>query len=178
MTVTIAPLQPAQADALRALYAAAFPEEDLVPLLSRMAAEVPDLIALVALAGGTRVGHVAVTPCAVSGSGGRVGLLGPLAVAPEHQRRGIGGALIAAAAAEARAAGLPVLMVLGDPRYYGRHGFARAEAVFAPYPLPAGHAGDWQARSLLPGPAPTGRLVPPACWMDRALWTPPDTGEG
>lgn len=52
-----------------------------------------------------------------------VGVLSPLAVDPSHQRGGVGRALVASAAQAAGRAGLPVLFVEGDPRYYARLGF-------------------------------------------------------
>lgn len=55
-----------------------------------------------------------------------VGVLSPLAVAPEHQRRGVGRALVEHAIARAAEAGLPVLFLEGDPAYYVRLGFVTA----------------------------------------------------
>lgn len=49
-----------------------------------------------------------------------MGVLSPLGVLPAHQRRGVGGALVAAAIT---AADFPLLFLEGDPRYYSRLGF-------------------------------------------------------
>lgn len=48
---------------------------------------------------------------------------GPLCVAPGHQRAGIGSRLIAHTRELAVAAGYPVLVILGDPHNYVKHGF-------------------------------------------------------
>lgn len=52
--------------------------------------------------------------------------LGPIAVAPRHQRHGIGSRLITDALERVAAAGLPAVFLYGDPDYYGRFGFTDA----------------------------------------------------
>ncbi len=49
-----------------------------------------------------------------------------MAVAPAHQRRGIGARLIAEGIARLRVAKHPFCVVLGHAEYYPRHGFQRA----------------------------------------------------
>jgi putative acetyltransferase len=56
----------------------------------------------------------------------RVLTLSPLAVAPEHERRGIGSALVRALVARAAETGEPLLTLEGSPAYYGRLGFEPA----------------------------------------------------
>lgn len=51
-------------------------------------------------------------------------LLGPLAVAPEAQGRGIGGALVRRALRDARRRGHRAVLLVGDAAYYGRFGFS------------------------------------------------------
>jgi putative acetyltransferase len=53
-------------------------------------------------------------------------VLSPLSVDPEHQRRGIGSALVQHAVAAAREHGAPLLFLEGSPAYYGRLGFEAA----------------------------------------------------
>ena len=62
----------------------------------------------------------------VGGSWTALGL-GPMAVEPAVQRRGIGSRLVRAGFDACRAIGEPVVFVLGHPRYYPRFGFARAD---------------------------------------------------
>jgi len=50
-------------------------------------------------------------------------LLGPLAVDPSTAGRGIGSALMQRAIAEAKRLGHGVVLLVGDPEYYGRFGF-------------------------------------------------------
>jgi putative acetyltransferase len=80
--------------AIEKLYPAAFPEEDLLPLVRQLLTEDAGILSLVAEAGGLTVGHILFTLCGISGSEARAALLAPLAVAPEWQRKGIGSALI------------------------------------------------------------------------------------
>ena len=55
--------------------------------------------------------------------------LAPLAVLPNHQRRGIGKALMRDAYGRLVAMGIRASVVLGDPAYYGRFGYRPARAM-------------------------------------------------
>lgn len=70
-------------------------------------------------------------------------LLGPLAVDPEFANRGYGRHIVRESLEAAQAAGLGLVILVGDEAYYGRLGFVR---------VPAG-----QIR--LPGPIDPGRLL-------------------
>lgn len=108
-------------------------------------------VSLVADENGTIVGHVAVSPVTISdGASGWYGL-GPISVAPEHQRRGLGARLMKQALAELRGLGASGCVVLGDPNYYARFGF-RGEPPLA---LPGVPAGYFQALAF-DGSLPTG----------------------
>jgi predicted N-acetyltransferase YhbS len=50
-------------------------------------------------------------------------LLGPLAVSPEHEGKGIGAALMRASITEARRLGHGAVLLVGDAPYYERFGF-------------------------------------------------------
>ena len=52
--------------------------------------------------------------------------LGPLGVAPQAQRRGVGSALIAHTLDLARGLGFRAVLLFGNPAYYSRFGFADA----------------------------------------------------
>jgi predicted N-acetyltransferase YhbS len=92
-------------------------------------------ISLVAEEEGVVIGHVAISPVAISsGDEGWFGL-GPVSVVPSRQGAGVGSGLIRAAIEglkELHAAGC---VVLGEPSYYGRFGFsanARLQYPHAP----------------------------------------------
>jgi putative acetyltransferase len=73
---------------------------------------------------GTLLGHIAVSPAQIGAVPGW-GLIGPLAVRPDWQGRGIGAALMRAALGALRAQpGCPGAVLVGYPAYYGRFGFA------------------------------------------------------
>lgn len=153
--------------ALTDLYTAAFPDEDLLPLLRQMIGQ-PEVISLVAGALDNPLGHVCFTHGTVNGH--HAALLGPLAVAPAHQKTGIGTALVQAGIEAALSSGAVQVLVLGDPDYYGRFGFQPEDAVTPPYALPAGWAAAWQSLSL-DEELPAGRLELPEYWMTPALWS-------
>ncbi|MFO6463115.1 GNAT family N-acetyltransferase [Jannaschia sp. KMU-145] len=144
---------------MQGLYHAAFPDEDLAPLVAALAAE-PTSQHLTL--GGPIVAHAALTRCEVGDDSAY--LLGPVAVAPEAQGQGHGRALIEAAIAEADGARV---MVLGDPALYGKFGFSEDRAVAPPYPLPDAWRAAWQGT----GRPVAGVLRVPAPWRDPALWS-------
>ncbi len=52
--------------------------------------------------------------------------LGPMAVSPEHQRQGVGTALITEGLRHCAELGCDAVVVLGHPAYYPRFGFVTA----------------------------------------------------
>lgn len=95
-------------------------------------------LSLVATAGDTLLGHVAVSPVALSsGAAGWYGL-GPISVHPDRQRQGIGSALMHAALRRLREQGAAGCVLLGEPAWYGRFGFERHAGLVLPG-VPAGY---------------------------------------
>lgn len=119
---------PNDVEAIRRVHTAAFARAAEAELALALAAREPACISLVGCRGGAVVGHVLFSPVAVSGhSFARAPMgLGPLAVVPELQRDGVGGALARAGIEACRKAGAPFLVVLGHPPYYPRFGFVPA----------------------------------------------------
>lgn len=85
------------------------------------------LASLVALVRDRVVGHVALSPVAAGGVERAAVALGPLAVDPDYQGRGIGALLVDAFLQHCRVRDEGLVVVLGYPGYYGRFGFAPAE---------------------------------------------------
>jgi len=81
-------------------------------------------VSFVATENGKIVGHVAFSPVTIDDRGDGWFGLGPVAVVPDRQGEGVGSALIEAGLAELRAAGSKGCVVLGEPAYYSRFGFA------------------------------------------------------
>lgn len=159
---------PDDIDAIRAVTAAAFRsathsappvdasgepgEATLVSWLRADAGWIPEL-SLVAVVGGTLVGHVVCTRAYVDD---RPALgLGPVSVLPDQQHAGVGSALMHAVLGAADAMGEALVGLLGDPGYYGRFGFVPASTVGVTAPDPAW--GDYfQARTLTAYDGTTG----------------------
>jgi putative acetyltransferase len=80
-------------------------------------------ISLVADVDGEVVAHVAFSPVTINDK--QIGWygLGPVSVRPDHQRKGLGQALIREGLAQLRQQGARGCVVLGEPEYYGRFGF-------------------------------------------------------
>lgn len=124
----IRPETPADYPAVARLNVRAFDERMdeavIVTLLRQRAAYTPAL-ALVAEVDGMVAGHALFTPVSLRLLGEDVPavLLAPLAVDPALQKRGIGGALMAAGHAAAREHGATLALLLGHPDYYPRFGY-------------------------------------------------------
>ncbi|HSC91685.1 MAG TPA: N-acetyltransferase [Gaiellaceae bacterium] len=122
---------------------------------------VPEL-SLVAEADGAVAGHALTSRVGLRGSRRRLLQTGPLGVLPEHQGRGIGSALMRATLERARALGEPLVLVEGDPAFYGRFGFVRADELGLLPPPEARY--DWAFQvAVLDDEAelPRGRVVYP-----------------
>ncbi len=169
--VLIRPSAPADQAAVAQLYRAAFPAEDLLPVVADLQAAGDGVLSLVVVIDGAVVAHAAFTACAVAGTDRRVALLAPLAVAPDRQRQGIGRAVVGDGLARLKQAGVVCVLVLGDPAYYGRLGFRAETSIRPPYPLPDAWAGAWQSVGLdQDGCATAGRLIVPPMWQRPSLW--------
>jgi putative acetyltransferase len=175
--VTVASIRLTVADdsaALRKLYQRAFPDEDLVPLVSALLSGSWPVLSLAVVNGSGLSGHVAFTACGGSaGKPANAALLAPLAVAPEVQGQGLGSRLVRAGLSDLQRSGVGQVFVLGAAGYYSRFGFVPERHILPPYPMPPAYAEAWQSL-LLPGAAllPAGPLVLPTIWLQPALWLP------
>jgi putative acetyltransferase len=95
----------------------------------------PRLLEFVADEDGLLVGHVLAATGDLGGL--EVPAVAPLGVVAHRQRDGIGTALMAHLLDESSARGWTLLLLLGDPGYYGRFGFVPA-AGFGIHYAPAG----------------------------------------
>ncbi len=165
---------PGDLASIEALYADAFPDEDLVPLVRDLLDAPTGVLSRVAEHDGRIVGHICLTSATIGDCRRCVALLGPLAVDAASQRQGIGAALVRDSVSRLSEQGAAWLCVLGDPAYYGRFGFEAETAIEPPYPLAPQWRSAWQSLPLGPAPQipPSGRLVMPAIWMRPSLWTP------
>jgi putative acetyltransferase len=81
------------------------------------------VISLVAEIDGKVVGHIAFSAATISSGDEAWYALGPISVLPEHQRQGIGKALIENGLSRLKALGARGCVLVGDPLYYQRFGF-------------------------------------------------------
>jgi putative acetyltransferase len=145
------------------VHRAAFAPED-VPRIAQELRDRADLyepeLSFVAEEDGRVVGHVMYTWNEIEGFDVRVLQFSPLGVLPEYQRRGHGSALVRASLEAVDALGEPLLLVEGNPAYYGRFGFVRADELGLLPPPEALHESAVQVAILDPNkPLPQGRIV-------------------
>jgi putative acetyltransferase len=138
--------------AIRAVNAAAFGRSDEADLVDRLRAGGHALISLVAVFEGGIVGHIMFSRMWISTSPGLISAvaLAPVAVLPEHQRKGIGSLLIRHGLELLRDRGEAVVIVVGHPEYYPRFGFSpdKAKALESPFPAEAFMAMELSAGAL------------------------------
>ncbi len=167
----VAPADPAETPAVLAVVRDAFGDEgDAVAGLVRALLEESGTSAALRASlvarepGGAVAGHVALTRGWLDAERRLVELLvlSPLSVRPDLQRRGIGRRLVEAALSEAERLGSPLVLLEGDPAYYGRLGFE-----------PAGEHHLVPPSVRIPAPACQVRLLPAyESWMTGALVYP------
>jgi putative acetyltransferase len=118
-------------DAIAHVNTAAFGQPQEAQIVAQLREIADPYISLVALLQDHIVGHILFTPVTIRGeasSSGALGL-GPMAVRPEHQGRGVGSALARAGLEACRRAAHFVIVVVGHPGYYQRFGFRPAAAL-------------------------------------------------
>ncbi len=139
------------------IHARAFGQDDEADLVSALLADpsAQPALSLIAFTDAEAVGHILFSAVRLTEPEIRhpLVILAPLAVVPEAQGRGIGGALIAAGVRHLTKAGVDLVLVLGYPQYYSRHGFEPAGkfGLAAPYPIADENADAWMVRALRPG---------------------------
>jgi putative acetyltransferase len=128
--VVIRPQRDGERDAVHATVQAAFDDVVVADLVDALQADEAGRrgTSIVAAAGERIVGHVQLSRSWLDAPSRllEVLVLSPLAVAPDRQGQGIGGALARAAIEAADALASPLLFLEGSPRYYPRFGFAPA----------------------------------------------------
>src|SRR5690606_5515177 len=117
-------VDPIRALTTRAFAGMAFSDGSEPAIIDRLRAAGALTLSLVADMEGTVVGHVAFSPVTISdGSIGWYGL-GPISVEPSMQHAGIGSRLVNEGLVRLRARDAAGCVLLGEPAYYRRFGFA------------------------------------------------------
>jgi putative acetyltransferase len=136
--------------AIRAVISAAFNSSrfDEAAIVDGVRAEGAAMVELVEEVDGQIVGHVLFSRMTTSPNRFIAGL-GPLAVRPDQQNRGLGQKLSRAGIDAVRALGAGGIVVLGHPTYYPKFGFSHALA--APLGSPFSDREAFMALELTPG---------------------------
>jgi putative acetyltransferase len=114
----------ADIEAIREVNRLAFAQDQEGNLVDALRSNAAVLLSLVAIVDGELVAHIMYSPATVGDTAGAA--LGPMAVLPEFQRRGIGSRLVEAGNQKLKAAGHPFVIVVGHAEYYPRFGFTPA----------------------------------------------------
>jgi len=115
----------------------------------------PSIKSLVAKVDNQLIGYVSYSPIFLKSVSSIAGyILAPLAVSPEHQKQGVGSNLINAGIDMLTKDGVGVLLVYGDPAYYGRFGFKEeiGHSFLPPYTLQ--YPFGWTGMMLNDTPVP------------------------
>ncbi|MCK9986613.1 MAG: putative acetyltransferase [Azoarcus sp.] len=134
MTTTIRPEAPSDEEAIeqvtrRAFLSHPYSHQTEQFIIRALRADHALSVSLVAEEAGRVVGHIALSPVSISdGAVGWYGL-GPISVEPEWQGRGIGRALMERGLAELSRIGANGCVLVGDPAFYTRFGFANSPAL-------------------------------------------------
>ena len=111
--------------AVRDLNRRAFGQDQESNIVDALRANGAALLSLVATLNDRVVGHIMYSPLSIDGKF-EGAALGPMAVFPECQRRGIGSKLIKAGNRKLKDDGCPFIIVVGHADYYPRFGFKPA----------------------------------------------------
>lgn len=116
---------------IRQVQRLAFGRDAEARLVDRLRIEAEGCLSLLAVVDREVVAHVLFSEARLvlerDGRELTIGALGPVAVLPERQRQGLGSALIRAGLARGFQRGWLAAIVLGNPKYYTRFGFERAD---------------------------------------------------
>ena len=86
---------------------------------------------------------------------------------------GIGSQLITSGIDQLRKENADAVLVLGDPAYYGRFGFAMEAHIQPPHAIPEDWLPAWQSLKLRNNLATLGGILQvPQVWQPEALWLP------
>lgn len=126
-TVVVRSEREGDLSAIRDLNRVAFGTSEEADIIDRLRQQARPVISLVAAEGRVILGHIIFSPVSLEGrSKLKLMGLGPMAVSPGHQRRGIGSQLVAVGLKRCHQLPCAAVIVLGHPTYYPRFGFTPA----------------------------------------------------
>jgi len=122
-----------------------------------------DRVVLTATQDGRLIGGAIFSRLRFGGDARGAFLLGPLAVAPRAQGKGLGGALVTRGLDELRRREVYAAFTYGDLNYYGRFGFGPADPSLGPAPFPLTHPEGWLGQWLSDIASPMRFTSMPRC---------------
>jgi len=122
--IKIRPEEPGDIAAIRDVNHRAFGQDQEGNIVDALRANGGALLSLVAVKQDRVVGHIMYSPARVGSVHGAA--LGPIAVAPDEQRHGIGTRLVEAGNDRLARDGCPFVVVVGHANFYPRFGFRPA----------------------------------------------------
>ncbi len=108
------------------------------------------------------IGHIAFSPILINGEESVWYGLGPVSVMPERQGEGIGGALIREGLSRLKTQGIEGVVLLGEPKYYGRFGFESQPNLTLP-----GVPSEYFLAIPLANSIPTGEVAYHSAFFDN-----------
>lgn len=150
--MTIREERPEDVAAIRRVNEAAFARPNEADLVDALRAEGAVMRSLVAEVDGAIAGHILFTRMWIDQSAGSIPAvaLAPMAVLPEHQRRGIGSRLVVDGLDRLRQMQERIVLVVGHEHYYPRFGFSseKARSLASPFPPEAFMAVELEPGAL------------------------------
>jgi len=115
---------------IAALHTQAFPSAEEAQLVERLREACAICASMVAITEGRVVGHALYSRAHIvfEDRAVEIAALGPVAVLPGLQRQGIGATIVKQGLERCWQQRFAAVIVLGNPKYYGRFGFGRADA--------------------------------------------------
>ena len=126
--LVIRPEKPEDVAAIRQVNEEAFGGQNEADIIEKLRSRQAFTLSLVATRTDKVIGHILFSPVTIeseSESYAALGL-GPVAVLPPYQNKGIGSQLVRTGIEICRKAGHEVIVLVGHPTYYPRFGFLRA----------------------------------------------------
>lgn len=158
MTVEIRLEHPGDVDQIRTVTASAFAGsehglQNEVAIVDALRAAGALTLSLVAASADEVLGHAAFSPVTIEGEDRGWFGLGPVSVRPDHQRQGLGQALIHDGLERLKQKRANGCVVLGEPAYYRRFGFEHDPKLIL-----EGIPEDYFRRLTFRGPDPSGAV--------------------
>ena len=137
MLIEIREEKPGDISAIHELNKLAFEQEQEANIVDELRSNGSARLSLVAVVEGRVVGHIMYSPITIGGTV-EGAALGPMAVLPEYQGKGVGSELVRNGNQRLKNDGCPYIIVLGHAQYYPRFGFkpARAHGITCEWNVP------------------------------------------